>query len=100
MAGKAPDQADVQISVNSDENLHVKEGETPSEYGHESSSETKEPTEVSDDEHTLTQVSGWLMKRTRISRKWKRRWFQLKNTELCYGTSSEVWRDINYISMI
>ena len=36
------------------------------------------------------QVNGWLMKRSRRTHKWKKRWFQLNNTELAYGRSEEV----------
>ncbi|KAK3600916.1 hypothetical protein CHS0354_013296 [Potamilus streckersoni] len=32
---------------------------------------------------------GWLMKRTRMSRKWKRQWFLLKNTDLYYAKGPE-----------
>ena len=36
------------------------------------------------------EMSGWLMKRTKISHKWKKQWFILKKTELHYGNTPEV----------
>nr|XP_054759861.1 uncharacterized protein LOC129265996 [Lytechinus pictus] len=33
--------------------------------------------------------SGWLLKRSRVSKKWKKRWFALRRDELIYGHNSE-----------
>lgn len=43
-----------------------------------------------DDDIQANELKGWLMKRTKISRKWKKQWFLLKNTHLHYGNSPEV----------
>ena len=43
-----------------------------------------------DDNTQPNELKGWLAKRTKISRKWKRQWFLLKNTSLHYGKSHEV----------
>ncbi len=43
-----------------------------------------------DNDFTHTELKGWLLKRGRISRKWKKQWFQLKNCDLYYGKTSEV----------
>nr|XP_039248739.1 PH domain-containing protein DDB_G0274775-like [Styela clava] len=32
-------------------------------------------------------LSGWLMKRCRLTKKWKRTWFTLRSSNLCYGKS-------------
>lgn len=37
-----------------------------------------------------TEIKGYLMKRARISRKWKRKWFLLKNCNLYYSESPQV----------
>lgn len=42
-----------------------------------------------DDDIQANELKGWLMKRTKISRKWKKQWFLLKNTDLHYGNSPE-----------
>ncbi|KAJ8030513.1 hypothetical protein HOLleu_26959 [Holothuria leucospilota] len=34
--------------------------------------------------------SGWLMKRSVYSKKWKKKWFSLNGTELVYGEDAEV----------
>lgn len=43
-----------------------------------------------DDDFTHMELKGWLMKRSKMARKWKRQWFLLKNTDLCYGDKPEV----------
>lgn len=43
-----------------------------------------------EDDMTHNEIKGWLMKRTRLSRKWKKQWFLLKNTDLFYGDSPAV----------
>ena len=43
-----------------------------------------------DNEITDTEMKGYLMKRARLSRKWKRQWFLLKNCDLFYSQSPEV----------
>lgn len=48
-------------------------------------SESRFPTESEESSET----SGWLMKRTRLSHKWKRTWFCLKNTDLYYGHTEQ-----------
>ncbi|KAH3853904.1 PH domain-containing protein DDB_G0274775-like [Dreissena polymorpha] len=42
-----------------------------------------------DDDIRPQELKGWLMKRTKISRKWKKQWFLLKSTILLYGNSPE-----------
>ncbi|XP_005089147.1 PH domain-containing protein DDB_G0274775 [Aplysia californica] len=42
-----------------------------------------------DAEVTDTEMKGYLMKRARLSRKWKRQWFLLKNCDLYYSESPE-----------
>ena len=42
------------------------------------------------DDIPVAELSGWLMKRTKITHKWLKTWFHLKNTELYYGKSAEV----------
>ncbi|BFZ11782.1 hypothetical protein BsWGS_14821 [Bradybaena similaris] len=42
-----------------------------------------------DAEVTDTEIKGYLMKRARLTRKWKRRWFLLKNCNLFYSESPE-----------
>ncbi|XP_070578958.1 PH domain-containing protein DDB_G0274775-like [Ptychodera flava] len=37
--------------------------------------------------NTEYQKSGWLMKRTKLTHKWKRQWFCLKKTQLHYGNT-------------
>ncbi|XP_072167549.1 differentially expressed in FDCP 6-like [Diadema setosum] len=34
--------------------------------------------------------SGWLWKRSRVSKKWKKRWFTLRRAELMYGHDAET----------
>ena len=45
-------------------------------------------------EEPVTDVKGWLQKRTKrplvMSYKWERQWFQLKGTELFYGQNEQV----------
>ena len=48
------------------------------------------------DEEQVNEIKGWLMKRKRLSRKWEKQWFLLKNTDLFYGNTPEVV----YISII
>lgn len=36
------------------------------------------------------ELSGWLMKRSRHSHKWKKQWFHLIRTDLFYGDSEKV----------
>ena len=49
-------------------------------------SDSQPDAEISD-----TDMKGYLFKRARISRKWKRQWFLLKNCDLFYsGTGPEV----------
>lgn len=43
-----------------------------------------------DNDFTHNELKGWLLKRGRLSRKWKKQWFQLKNCDLYYGNTSEV----------
>jgi len=40
-----------------------------------------------DDELHPQELKGWLLKRTRISRKWKKQWFLLKSINLLYGNT-------------
>ncbi|KAI8784449.1 PH domain-containing protein [Biomphalaria glabrata] len=40
-----------------------------------------------DAEVTDTEIKGYLMKRARLSRKWKKQWFLLKNCDLYYSES-------------
>ncbi|XP_067681714.1 interactor protein for cytohesin exchange factors 1-like [Haliotis asinina] len=42
-----------------------------------------------DNDFTHNELKGWLLKRGRLSRKWKKQWFQLKNCDLYYGNTSE-----------
>ncbi|XP_060079502.1 PH domain-containing protein DDB_G0274775-like [Ylistrum balloti] len=42
-----------------------------------------------DDSVTHIEMKGWLMKRSKMSKKWKKQWFLLKNTELAYGDTPE-----------
>ncbi|XP_033735199.1 PH domain-containing protein DDB_G0274775-like [Pecten maximus] len=42
-----------------------------------------------DDSVTHIELKGWLMKRSKMSKKWKKQWFLLKNTELLYGDTPE-----------
>lgn len=43
-----------------------------------------------DDDIHPQEMKGWLLKRTKISRKWKKQWFLLKSANLLYGDSPEV----------
>lgn len=43
-----------------------------------------------DEALTHNELKGWLLKRSKISRKWKKQWFLLKNTDLLYGDTPEV----------
>jgi EH domain-containing protein 1 len=45
-----------------------------------------------DEELQTNELKGWLMKRTKISRKWKKQWSLLQNTHLQYGNTPEVTR--------
>ena len=45
----------------------------------------------------VSEMAGWLMKRSKISHKWKKQWFHLKKTEICYGNSAEVWHHFQII---
>lgn len=49
-------------------------------------SDSHPPTDSGDSSETC----GWLMKRTRISHKWKKQWFCLKNADLYYGNAEQV----------
>ncbi|XP_014785685.1 uncharacterized protein LOC106880322 isoform X2 [Octopus bimaculoides] len=44
-----------------------------------------------DDDHNnmSNERKGWLMKRSRLSHKWKRKWFLLKNADLFYGNDPQ-----------
>lgn len=44
---------------------------------------------VQNDDDFPNEFKGWLMKRTKISRKWKKQWFLLQNTDLHYGNAPE-----------
>ncbi|ELU07716.1 hypothetical protein CAPTEDRAFT_199525 [Capitella teleta] len=41
-------------------------------------------------DETVSEMTGWLMKRSKLSHQWKRKWFHLKKTELCYSDSPEA----------
>ena len=43
-----------------------------------------------DDSASCMEVKGWLYKRTKMSRKWKKQYFLLKNSNLLYGDTPEV----------
>lgn len=43
-----------------------------------------------DAEMTETEIRGYLMKRARLSRKWKKQWFLLRNCDLYYSESPQV----------
>ncbi|GAB1609745.1 uncharacterized protein LOC106880322 isoform X2 [Argonauta hians] len=47
--------------------------------------------ETEDDDHNnmSNERKGWLMKRSRLSHKWKRKWFLLKNADLFYGNDPQ-----------
>ena len=51
------------------------------------------------DDDKIPETSGWLMKRSKLSHKWKRQWFHLKNTDLFYGDSSQVKRHFTSVSV-
>lgn len=38
----------------------------------------------------MNSISGWLMKRTKLTHKWKNTYFTLKDTNLLYGNSENV----------
>ena len=42
------------------------------------------------DKNEPIELSGWLMKRSRHSHKWKKQWFHLIRTDLFYGDSEQV----------
>lgn len=42
------------------------------------------------DSLTHNELKGWLLKRSKLSRKWKKQWFLLKNTDLLYGDTPET----------
>lgn len=44
---------------------------------------------VADYETKIPEMSGWLMKRSKISHKWKKQWFHLKGTDMFYGDTNE-----------
>ena len=55
--------------------------------------ENNPPNEVQpaeEEENHIPETCGWLMKRSKISHKWKKQWFQLKNTDLLYGNEEGV----------
>ncbi|XP_066281023.1 PH domain-containing protein DDB_G0274775-like [Branchiostoma lanceolatum] len=37
-------------------------------------------------------IAGWLMKRNKLTRQWRRQWFHLKGCDLQYGDSAEKLR--------
>ena len=43
-----------------------------------------------DENHTHVELKGYLWKRTKLSRKWKKQWFILRNSDLVYGNTPEV----------
>ncbi len=49
-----------------------------------------QPSSNTSREEQLTELSGWLTKRSKLSHKWKKQWFHLKNTDLLYGNSDQV----------
>ena len=51
-------------------------------------SKTQEP--ENQETEQIPEMRGWLMKRTKISHKWKRQHFHLKNTDMFYGDTTEV----------
>ncbi|KAK3092756.1 hypothetical protein FSP39_006915 [Pinctada imbricata] len=42
-----------------------------------------------DDNMSHMEVKGWLYKRTKVSRKWKKQFFHLKSSNLLYGNTPE-----------
>lgn len=46
--------------------------------------------EEAEDQNMSNERKGWLMKRSRLSHKWKRKWFLLKNADLFYGSDPQV----------
>lgn len=42
-----------------------------------------------DDDIHPTELKGWLMKRSKLTKKWKKQWFLLRNTNLVYGNTAE-----------
>ncbi|XP_034323164.1 interactor protein for cytohesin exchange factors 1-like [Crassostrea angulata] len=43
-----------------------------------------------DENHTHVELKGYLWKRTKLSRKWKKQWFILRNSDLLYGNTPET----------
>ena len=70
------------------EGLKMADDESPSAEITENNQQ--KPTENGTDDIQIDEMTGWLMKRTKITHKWLKTWFHLKNTELYYGKSAEV----------
>ncbi|ESO86813.1 hypothetical protein LOTGIDRAFT_235216 [Lottia gigantea] len=49
----------------------------------------KSSSQPDDEDITHNEIKGWLLKRARLSRKWKKQWFLLKNCDLFYGNNPE-----------
>lgn len=49
---------------------------------------------------SIEEPSGWLLKRSKISHKWKKQWFQLQSTELLYGDEEGVSYNLQNIIQI
>ena len=67
--------------------ITMADGETENNHPEGEHNQTHEKT---DDKNELIELSGWLMKRSRHSHKWKNQWFHLKRTDLFYGDSEKV----------
>src|SRR6218665_128374 len=59
-------------------------------------SESHLPIDSGDSSETF----GWLMKRTRISHKWKKQRFCLKNADLYYGNAEQVGVRVFYLLIL
>ena len=63
-------------------------------HNHIAESPADETTETETPKH---EHSGWLMKRTKLSHKWKKKWFVLKNSDLHYGDQEGVSNKLRHV---
>lgn len=73
----------------------IKMAEAERDASHNTCNNVTEPANaVADYETKIPEMSGWLMKRSKISHKWKKQWFHLKGTDMFYGDTNEVNKNL------
>lgn len=75
----------------------AEDGDAKQEYTANQVQRNGNSTKTLENAHDTSQkMEGWLLKKQKVSNKWRNQYFKLTGTELCYGNSTEV-RLIHFI---